>query len=613
MMASDFVSYICTLPTRDQTVRDQIYENVAVVQAVFKSLTAVCQMVVIRMLYIDRKLGRTFIATWLFGDLELATTTRDHLTQLGILCWNARPQSPNDGTTVEVAELHPYFQRSMMSLISGGLQQCKILSTPSKRPKHVPTIFDLHRHAVQKWNNLLLWVSDRSARADLRGQRHVIPPSKDLETILQRKGLVGVQMSAHRKCDSAFNWLLEDLRHQLNSIVICFFEQLQLPTGSGNENMVGNNPNSAALKEALIFTAAISQASIGQACSTSELTATQRRAFLLFIDLGLIWVHKSNKPDLPKHYFTTTSSRLLQHESIETRELSVALDVGRSEHPQAESGALDEIKAAVRVIPLSICHPIVTSLDNHEELDRSLMKTSAFTDRGSPLIPADRIRGMTTNDPSEAGVHLFTTEAGVIVESNFKVFMYTASQLQRDILANFCVLRVVTPLMVVGVMTRHSIQEAYCQRGITAEQIIRFLETHAHQVVFERHRNTGKPLLPENVMTQLKMWEGERRRLNMTRASVFEFNSDLDLFPSCVGWAKTLKCLLTYTPYPGHDEASNLSPEEQAAQFEAWKEKKPKPVIVVKRADEEEFTWFLQSRDRLKKGPIQQPLAQNQT
>ena len=67
----------------------------------------------------------------------------------------------------------------------------------------------------------------------------------------------------------------------------------------------------------------------------------------------------------------------------------------------------------------------------------------------------------------------------MIVESNFKVYAYTDSELYRAILRLFMREDYIFKNLVVGALTRESLKEAFKKR-ITARQIIGFIETHAH-------------------------------------------------------------------------------------------------------------------------------------
>jgi transcription initiation factor TFIIH subunit 4 len=70
----------------------------------------------------------------------------------------------------------------------------------------------------------------------------------------------------------------------------------------------------------------------------------------------------------------------------------------------------------------------------------------------------------------------------LVVETNYRVYAYTDSNLQVALLGLFTELLYRFPNMVVGVLTRDSVRQAL-RGGITAEQIISYLEQHAHPTV----------------------------------------------------------------------------------------------------------------------------------
>ncbi|ETW17386.1 hypothetical protein PFFVO_03725 [Plasmodium falciparum Vietnam Oak-Knoll (FVO)] len=138
-------------------------------------------------------------------------------------------------------------------------------------------------------------------------------------------------------------------------------------------------------------------------------------------------------------------------------------------------------------------------------------------------------------------------EIGLIVQSNFKVYLYTSSLLKINILSHLCELQARTPNMVVGILTRRSVLNAY-NSDITANQIIKFLESYSHP-----GKNNFKSSIPMNVITQLKLWESERHRLTLEDAIVFKsFEKDFmpHLYQQIVIWANSKNYLLYYTPWP---------------------------------------------------------------
>lgn len=109
----------------------------------------------------------------------------------------------------------------------------------------------------------------------------------------------------------------------------------------------------------------------------------------------------------------------------------------------------------------------------------------------------------------------------IIVETNYRVYAYTDSNLQVALLGLFTELLYRFPNLVVGVLTRDSVRQAF-RGGITAEQIISYLEQHAHPTMLnmEQAINSKSPL-PPTVVDQIKLWENERNRFTYTEGVVY--------------------------------------------------------------------------------------------
>jgi len=116
----------------------------------------------------------------------------------------------------------------------------------------------------------------------------------------------------------------------------------------------------------------------------------------------------------------------------------------------------------------------------------------------------------------------------IIVETNYRVYAYTSSPLQIALLSLFINLRSRHPNLVTGKMSKGSVQRAIVA-GITAEQIISYLTSHAHPQM-RRHaqaeqallqaRNTDHgrivPILPATILDQIHLWQLERDRMTTT-------------------------------------------------------------------------------------------------
>lgn len=132
----------------------------------------------------------------------------------------------------------------------------------------------------------------------------------------------------------------------------------------------------------------------------------------------------------------------------------------------------------------------------------------------------------------------------LILETNFKLYAYSNSPLEIAILNLFVHLKTRFANMVIGQITRESIRRAF-YNGITAEQVIRFLESHAHpqmkllakekldkQIEFDSSHNINSTdskeqthkleILPPNVVDQIKLWQLELDRIQTFDGYLFK-------------------------------------------------------------------------------------------
>ncbi|KAG4302275.1 hypothetical protein PCK1_001547, partial [Pneumocystis canis] len=122
------------------------------------------------------------------------------------------------------------------------------------------------------------------------------------------------------------------------------------------------------------------------------------------------------------------------------------------------------------------------------------------------------------------GQKLLDVEKGfIILETNYRLYAYTDSPLQIAVLNLFAHLYLRFSNLVVGVITRNSVRQAF-MNGITAEQIISYLTSYAHP---QMKKNV--PIIPPTVNDQIRLWEMERNRLKATEGYLFrDFNSTSD-------------------------------------------------------------------------------------
>lgn len=119
----------------------------------------------------------------------------------------------------------------------------------------------------------------------------------------------------------------------------------------------------------------------------------------------------------------------------------------------------------------------------------------------------------------------------VILETNFKCYVYTQSSLHVEMLKLFLTIECILPNLVVGLVTRKSINSAF-KKGIEAKQIIHFLEQNAHPLCRRRHK-----LLPDNVTDQIILWERERNRITLNGGVLYHDFESEEQFLAVVSFA----------------------------------------------------------------------------
>ncbi|GBP25834.1 General transcription factor IIH subunit 4 [Eumeta japonica] len=118
----------------------------------------------------------------------------------------------------------------------------------------------------------------------------------------------------------------------------------------------------------------------------------------------------------------------------------------------------------------------------------------------------------------------------ILLETNYRVYAYTDSTLQIALLGLFTQLLYRFPNLVVGVLTRESVRQAL-RGGITAAQLIHYLEQHAHPQMLKSETGgiRSSSMLPPTVVDQIKLWESERNRFTYTEGVVYnQFLSQTD-------------------------------------------------------------------------------------
>ncbi|RXW25513.1 hypothetical protein EST38_g362 [Candolleomyces aberdarensis] len=99
--------------------------------------------------------------------------------------------------------------------------------------------------------------------------------------------------------------------------------------------------------------------------------------------------------------------------------------------------------------------------------------------RFSPTRLSTTLTSSSPSLPTTIGASSGPQEGFIILETNYRVYAYTDNPLQTAVLDLFTSLKYRFPNLVVGSITRESVKKALLN-GISADQIISYLITHAH-------------------------------------------------------------------------------------------------------------------------------------
>lgn len=140
---------------------------------------------------------------------------------------------------------------------------------------------------------------------------------------------------------------------------------------------------------------------------------------------------------------------------------------------------------------------------------------------GTPTVSNTSVFALTSkalsnslSDPKPQG----SSHLAIIVQTNFQLCAYTTSELHVSMLGLFCDISTIRrlPNVVFMHITRNSVKWAF-NLGITAHQILRFLEKHTHPKLRTVNVNTGDTAVPSNVVDQIWLWEREASRVQFTK------------------------------------------------------------------------------------------------
>ena len=125
----------------------------------------------------------------------------------------------------------------------------------------------------------------------------------------------------------------------------------------------------------------------------------------------------------------------------------------------------------------------------------------------------------------------------IIVETNYRLYAYTSSPLLISIISLFADLKTRYPNLITAKLGKRSVQNAIAM-GITSEQIISYLTTHAHPVL-----RYATPILPPTVVDQIRLWQIEGERMTTFPGFLIKEVGTLEDYERAVKYADAIGVL----------------------------------------------------------------------
>lgn len=156
----------------------------------------------------------------------------------------------------------------------------------------------------------------------------------------------------------------------------------------------------------------------------------------------------------------------------------------------------------------------------------------------SPALPNNSMPAATGGETAGTNPATGSDEKGfIIVETNYRLYAYTSSPLLISIISLFADLKTRYPNLITAKLGKRSIQQAITA-GITSEQIISYLTTHAHPVL--RH---ATPILPPTVVDQIRLWQLEGERMTTHSGFLIKDVGSTEDYEKAVRYAEALGVL----------------------------------------------------------------------
>ncbi|KAJ3565770.1 hypothetical protein NPX13_g7374 [Xylaria arbuscula] len=359
---------------------------------------------------------------------------------------------------ISTLTLTPNFRSSLRLVLEGGGDH-NSFGVPSTQP--IPPDVDLNyldRYAQGKWDGILHFVVN-SVVSSGPGDRGSNGPKQSVKDLMIRGRLVERRGGSGISITQAgFTFLLQEANAQVWTLLLLWLESADTIASAKGADEAKAEGLDSV--DMLSFFFLLASLELGRAYDTDALTEARRNMLPNLVDFGLVYVPPTNA----RQFFPTRLATTLTSSPTATRSIS-----------------------------------------------------AGFAAAGNPTSSKDEGRA----DGGAGGVQSTQEKSAIILETNFRVYAYVDSPLQIAVLALFVDLKYRFKGLVSGVLTRASIRRAV-DMGITSDQIISYLATHAHEQMHRVGAAAQKPVLPPVVVDQIRLWQLDTERMLATSGYLFK-------------------------------------------------------------------------------------------
>jgi transcription initiation factor TFIIH subunit 4 len=354
--------------------------------------------------------------------------------------------------------LTPNFRNSLRLALEGGGDH-NSFGVPSTQPvPHDIDVAFLDRYAQRKWDDILHFVVN-SVGYSGSGDRSSNGPKQSVKDLMIRGHLVERKGGGGISITQAgFTFLLQEANAQVWTLLLLWLESADAVASAKGADEALREGHDSV--DMLSFFFLLASLELGRAYDTDALTEARRNMLPNLVDFGLVYVPPANV----RQFFPTR---------------------------------------------------LATTLTSSDTILRSV--SAGFKAAGNPTSASEGNAGSTGAGTAESSQE----KSAIILETNFRMYAYVNSPLQIAVLALFADLKFRFKGLVSGHLTRNSIRRAI-DMGITSDQIISYLATHAHEQMHRVAASTQKPLLPPVVVDQIRLWQLDTERMLATSGFLFK-------------------------------------------------------------------------------------------